>query len=158
MKTRYSPSVKSFYPFDLEYGDNLPSDVIEVTIAEYEAAMARPNNMDFDFLDGQLVISAKPTPAFEPQRDGYMATVRTTREAILNRLAGLGFAAMADDNTQAVTAIKTARQALLDITSDPSVLASTTIEGLKVAVLARYKAIAAAVPVDIRTAFDKVAL
>lgn len=68
MITRYSASTRVFYPLDIDYGSNLPADVIEVSIDDYNAAMARPADHDFDFVDGQLVIS-KPAPVVEPLAD-----------------------------------------------------------------------------------------
>jgi len=58
MNTRYSKSTGTFYPLDLDYGSNLPADVIEVSLEDFGAAMARPTGHTFDFVDGHLVITA----------------------------------------------------------------------------------------------------
>lgn len=62
MNTRFSSSTGTFYPFSLNYGDALPVDVIEVAQSDYEAAMARPAGSNFDFVNGQLIITAPPAP------------------------------------------------------------------------------------------------
>lgn len=62
MNTRYSPSKRTFYPLDVDYGTNLPADCIEVSVEDYNAAMARPADHTFDFVNGQLVISPIPVP------------------------------------------------------------------------------------------------
>jgi hypothetical protein len=156
MNTRYSRSTGAFYPMDIDYGDNLPPDVIEVPLSDYESAMARPAGHTFAFVDGHLVINAPPPVQFAEQAAPYMASVRITREAILNRLAGIGMAALIDGDGATCDCIVNARQALLDITKLPDVVAANDLEELKEAVKAAYKAIAAGVPAPIRSAFNMV--
>lgn len=67
MDTRYSPSTGTFYPLDREYGDDLPSDLIDVSYDDYLAAMNRPAGAAFDFVDGQLVITPYVESAAEKQ-------------------------------------------------------------------------------------------
>lgn len=65
MNTRYSPTTRTFYPLDMDYGANLPADCIEVPLEDYDAAMARPAGHSFDFVGGQLVITAPPALTLE---------------------------------------------------------------------------------------------
>lgn len=76
MKTRYSPSTGTFYPLDIDY-PNLPVDCIEVSIDDYNAAMARPSGHTFDFVDGQLVISAPPAPTLDQLKSAKLAELAT---------------------------------------------------------------------------------
>jgi hypothetical protein len=108
--------------------------------------------------DGLPVLSDPPVMSYSQIAADYLDTVRITRESILNRISGIGFAAMADGDTATVDGIVTARQALLDITHAPGVLAATDGDELKTAVLAVYKAIASAAPASIRSAFNAVGL
>lgn len=87
-----------------------------------------------------------------------LSEVRELREKILNRLAGIGFTALASGDTKTADAIIVARQSLLDITKAPSVLAATDADELKAAVLAAYRAIVMAAPASIRTAFNAVSM
>jgi hypothetical protein len=156
--TRYSPSMGTFYPHDMNYGSNLPADVIEVALTDYETAMSLAPGYSFAFPDGNLAISAPVPVPFSITAAPFMADVRTTREAILNRLTGIWLAAMASGETDTTKAIAAARLQLLDITSTPQVLAAQLAEdldALKAAVVAAYKTIVAGVPVEVRNAFDK---
>jgi hypothetical protein len=156
MMNRYSKSTGTFYPLDIDYGDSLPADAIEVSAADFDAAMGRPVGHTFDFVGGRLVISAPPPAPYEPQRDAYLLTVRTTREAILNRLTGIGLAALLANDTQVASAVSAARVQLLDITTDSRVIAATDIDGLKGAVLAAYHDIVQSVPASLKNAFNGV--
>lgn len=55
MNIRYSPSTGSFYPYNIEYKD-LPDDLIDVPIKDFERAMNRPLGSSFDFVNGELRI------------------------------------------------------------------------------------------------------
>lgn len=159
MTTRYAPSTGNFYPPDIEYGVNLPADVIDITQEDYDAAMNRPEGFSFHFINGQLVLAPPATIPFSAQSASYMAEVRVTREAMLNRLAGIGMAALVNGNTAGATEVATMRQALLDITEAPGVLAALQSEdllALRGAVKATYKAIASAAPEWLRNAFNGV--
>lgn len=157
MNTRYSESTGNFYPYDIDYGDSLPADVIEVRQADYEAALAaRAAGNAIGFVDGQLVITPPPPVPFADQAAPFLAEVRTTREAILNRLAGIGLAALIAADTQTAAAVFESRQALLDITKQPDVVGATTMDDLKAAVLAAYRAITSTAPDTVRSAFNMV--
>ncbi len=159
MKTRYSASSGCFYPYDVDYGANLPPDVIEVQQSDYEAAMARPIGHTFAFVKGRLVIAAPASTPFSELSAPYLAEVRATRELILNRLAGIGMAAVIAGDSGTAGAIAQIRQQLLDITQAPPVTAameSEDLPALEEAVKLRYKEIAAAVPLSVRTAFNQV--
>jgi len=162
MKTRFSPSTGTSYPLDIKYGECMPADVIEVLQADYEAAMlARSAGNTIAFVNGQLVITPPMPLAFATLSAPFLAEVRTTREAILNRLAGIGLAALVDGDSEVAEAIAQARRQLLDITEAPEVLTAIGAENmaaLENAVKVRYKAIAAGVPVEVRNAFNKVSL
>ena len=153
MKIRFSRTTKQFYPLDIQYPD-IPDDIQEVDISLFEEAMARPAGSSFDIVDGALVITAAATPIFSELATAYLDTVRATRETILNRLAGIGMAALVGADTATATAVATARTALLNITTDTTVLAATDLPGLKAAVLSIYKAIVAAAPAGLVKAFD----
>lgn len=159
---RYSPSTGAFYPLDIDYGKGLPADVIEVSLADHAAALAaREVGASIKFADGHLVITPRPPIPFANLAAPFLAEVRTTREAILNRLAGIGLAALVDGETGIAEAIAQARRQLLDITEAPEVLAAIGAENmaaLEDAVKVRYKAIAAGVPLEVRNAFNKVSL
>lgn len=159
MKTRYSPTTGTFYPLDIDYGDKLPADVIEVAQEDFDAAMSRPAGHSFSFVKGSLVITAPAPIPFADLAVSYMAEVRATRELILNRLAGIGMAAVIAGDAGTASSIAQIRQQLLDITQVQPVEAAMVAQdlaALEQAVKARYKEIAGAAPVAIRTAFNQV--
>lgn len=157
MDTRYSPGTRAFYPHDIDYGSNLPGDLIDVSQADYEAAMAaRAAGNDVDFVNGKLVITPPAPVPFAEESAPFMAEVRATRELILNRLPGMWMAAQAAGDAATSSVIVNARQALLDITKRPEVLGATTMEELRAAVKAAYKSITAGVPESVRSAFNRV--
>lgn len=156
---RYSKSTGTFYPYDTAYPNGLPADIMDVPIEDFHAAMAREPGHTFDFVGGTLVISPPAPEPFAPQKDAFLAQVRATRELILNRLPGMWMAAQAAGDDATSTAIVIARQALLDITQHPDVLAAEAAENLaalRAAVKAEYKAIATAAPEALRSAFNMV--
>lgn len=157
MTIRYSYSTGNFYPQHIEY-PHLPDDLIEVDDEDYAAAMGRPAGHAFQFENGRLVITAPtPTPLLV-QCDTFLVGVRKTRDGILNRLAGIGFAAVASGDTDTVQTIITARTCLLDITICPSVTAARDLDELQAAVSAEFQRIADTLPQEARRAFDEAAI
>ena len=153
MTIRYSYSTGNFYPHYIEY-PHLPDDLIEVDEEDYAAAMSRPAGHTFQFENGQLVITAPtPTPVLV-LCDTFLVGVRKTRDGILNRLAGIGFAAMASGDTDTVQAIITARTCLLDITICPAVTAARDLDELQAAVSSEFQRIADTLPQEARRAFE----
>jgi hypothetical protein len=156
MNIRYSPSTNNFYPNDIDYGKSLPADIVDIPLALYEQAMSRPAGTGFIIADGAVTVIPAPEETFSSQAAAYMITVRETRESILNRLAGIGVAAILAGDATTSQAVAKARLALLAITDDASVIAASDVGALKAAVLAAYKAIAKAAPAELRKAFDVV--
>ena len=157
MTTRYSKTTGTFYPFDNEYGANLPSDVVEVSTDDFNAVMARPVGATF-VVDTAGKVTVKPALVipFSDISSAHLNGVRITREAILNRLTGLGFAALVANDTVTAAAISVARQGLLDITKAASVTSATTLDGLKAAVLSEYRTLTAVAPLTVQKAFQGV--
>ena len=140
----HSPSIPTWFGnpewrADYEAAGTWPADAVEVTVAEQAALRV-------------ALVPAAPT--FAQLSAYYLDTVRVTRETILNRLAGIGMAAVIGADTITTAAVAAARTALLNITTDATVLAATDMDGLKAAVLAIYKAIVAVAPADMVKAFD----
>ena len=160
MHYKFSPSAGCFYPSDVPYAD-IPADAFNVTDKDFADAMGRPDGHTFTFINRQLVITPPAPVPFAASASGFLSEVRSTREAILNRLAGIGMAALVDGESGIAAAIAQARRELLEITEAPEVLAAIGAENmpaLEDAVKARYKAIAAGVPLEVRNAFNKVSL
>ena len=157
MPVRYSPSTGFFYPTCIEYQD-IPSDVFEVSEADHLAAHnARAAGGSFKFVNGTLRTTPAPPIPYVQVCAAYLDTVRARRDGILNRLAGIGFAAMASGDAATAQAIATARAWLLDITICPTVAAAQDIEALQAAVNAEYARIAATLSGEARRAFDDTA-
>jgi hypothetical protein len=104
---------------------------------------------------GQWVLSAaKVQAAFEAWRAQQLAAFRLARDGLLNQLAGIGMAALADGNTQLAVACKTARQGLLDVPQAQAVTAATDRMAYTAAMKAAYAAVAAAAPTQVRAALS----
>ena len=88
----------------------------------------------------------------------YLATVRSLREQILNRLAGIAAAAIVSGDEATQDAFVQVRQRLLDITTIPAALAAYAVNdpiALEAAVKKEYAAIVASAPLSITTAFKE---
>lgn len=162
---KFSPSTKGFYDAllldDYISAGVLPDDASEVSPEDEQvirAALTRGDTVVQDAHGNWAFIPAPPVP-FSELSAPFLAEVRTTREFILNRLAGIGMAAVIDGDTATAGSVAQIRQQLLDITEAPAVLAAIAAENLSAleeAVKLRYKEIAAAVPLAVRTAFNQV--
>lgn len=106
-----------------------------VEISEQEAEQLRAQNNPVDFR----------TPLLE--------SIRSAREIMLNRFAGIGLVALADGDTATVEAIKVARTGLLNLTTAPGVAEATTEQELKTAVYAAYLKVVQAAPANLKNAF-----
>ncbi|SFG29300.1 hypothetical protein SAMN05518865_110159 [Duganella sp. CF458] len=162
---KFSPSTRGFYDAllveDYIAAGVLPADATDVSPEDEQIireALVRGDAVSID-IHGAWTVTPAPRVPFAELSAPFLAEVRTTREFILNRLAGIGMAAMIDGDTATAGAIAQIRQRLLDITEAPSVLAAIAAEnlgGLEEAVKLRYKEIAAAVPLAVRNAFNQV--
>lgn len=152
MNIRYAKSTGNFYPYTEDYA-TLPADIIDVAYADFERAMARQPGQTFSFKRGKLVIADAPPVTFAILAAHYMDKVRLARDAVLNRLAGIGFAALASGDAATVQAISTARADLLDITTCKLVSAAEDMPALQAAVEREYSRIASALPDEARRAF-----
>lgn len=105
----------------------------------------------------EVLAERPPTPVqpHEHEMNAYLAAVRELRERILNRLAGIGAAAIATADQATVDAFLIARQRLLDITQAPAVLVATDAETLKQAIKDEYASIVGSAPPALVTAFDE---
>lgn len=74
MTTRYSPSQHIFYPYERVY-QALPDDLIEVSRADYDAAMARPPGYSYAFVDGFLEISPPAGPTVADRNAPILAQI-----------------------------------------------------------------------------------
>lgn len=159
----FSSSTRGFYPeqmrADYDAAGTWPDDAVEVSPedeARLRDAIAACAAIRLT-TGGKWKITAAPPPPFAVLAAPVLAGVRQVRDAILNRLAGIGFAAMADGDADTVQAIAAARAWLLDITICPTVAAAQDIEALQAAVNAEYARIAATLSGEARRAFDDTA-
>lgn len=94
----YKDQNNALHCIDPEFSHMLPDGCIEIT--EEEAEELRPKLSDADIIEGKK------------------NAIRQVREGILNRLAGIAFAAQLEGNTGTTDAYLVVRAGLLDITSD----------------------------------------
>ena len=159
----FSSNTRGFYPeqmrADYDAAGTWPDDAVEVSPedeARLRDAIATSATIR-QTAGGKWKITAPPPPPFAVLAAPYLASVRQTRDAILNRLAGIGFAAMASGDAATAQAIAAARTCLLDITVCPTVAAAQDIEALQAAVSTEYARIAATLSGEARRAFDDAA-
>lgn len=161
MSVFYSNKARGFFPGAMraayEAAGTWPADGVEVT--REDEAMLRDAICAGATIrkqsGGKWDITAPPPPPFAVLAAPYLASVRQTRDAILNRLAGIGFAAMASGDAGTVQTIAAARACLLDITICPTVAAAQDMETLQAAVSAEFARIAATLSDEARRAFDE---
>lgn len=163
MNKVFSITTRAFYAIDMradyEAAGTWPADAIDVSSNDEDklrAAISAGAGIK-RLASGGWKITAPPAPSFATLAAPYLASVRQVRDAILNRLAGIGFAAMADGDAGTVQAIAAARTWLLDITTCPTIAAAQDIEALQAAVNAEYARIAATLTGEARRAFDDTA-
>ena len=156
----FSSNTRGFYPeqmrADYDAAGTWPDDAVEVSTedeARLREAIAASASIRMT-AGGKWKITAAPPPPFAVLAAPVLASVRQVRDAILNRLAGIGFAAMADGDADTVQAIAAARTCLLDITTCPTVSAARTLDVLQAAVSAEFQRIADTLPQEARRAFD----
>ena len=63
----FAPSTGNFYPEDVDYPDGLPDDAVEVTRADFEAAMTREVGATFR-LEGDRIVIVPPVRPTDVQR------------------------------------------------------------------------------------------
>lgn len=97
----------------------------------------------------KLITAEQKRAAFPP---AAVAQLRIERQPIIGILDGLQASALAAGDTLRASAIEQGKQGLRDITKI-NLSACTTPEECKAVILAAYKAIAAALPADVRLAF-----
>lgn len=101
---------------------------------------------------------ALPGTSFSEQKAEEFTKFRADRELFLNRLAGIGVAAQFNSQTAVVASVVSVRQALLDMTSDPDVVAATDLASLNAAMKARYTTIVSGADPALYSAFRQVDL
>ena len=156
----FSSNTRGFYPeqmrADYDAAGTWPDDAVEVSPedeARLRDAIAASATIRLT-AGGKWKITAAPLPSFDVLATPVLAGVRLTRDAILNRLAGIGFAAMASGDAATAQAIATARTCLLDITTCPTVATAQDIATLQAAIGAEFLRIAETLPEEARRAFD----
>lgn len=159
MQKLFSLAQMGFYLADMhaEYvaAGTWPDDAVEVSPdveADLRNAIESGCSIGKDQA-GAWAITPPAPPPFTTVAAPYLDAVRKSRDAILNRLAGIGFAAMANGDSATVEAIAAARLRLLDITSCASVMAADDLETLRQAVADEYAQIATTLPDEARRAF-----
>ncbi|MDZ5633924.1 hypothetical protein [Janthinobacterium sp. GMG1] len=160
----YSMKSRGFYPESMrsayDAAGSWPDDAVQIPANEFanmQAAVAEGAAVQIDS-DGHFIVMVRPPTPYSQLAAAFLDSVRLVREAVLNRLAGIGFAAMITGDTDVVGGVIKARQALLDITAAPAVVAASDIAALTAAVQVEYQAIISAAMPIIRDAFDPSAL
>ena len=97
-----------------------------------------------------------PVPTFAELKAIEFAKYRADREAMLNRLTGIGLAALIAGDTTKTTALATLRQGLLDLPSSPAVAAATTLDALKLTMKQQYSMLIAVLPPALKIDFARV--
>ncbi len=121
---------------------------------DYEAAGTWPDDAT-EVTEEAYLIAKQPRQVSDAERrDAILYAVRTVRETTLNRLTGIGFAAMLAGDADISEAVFTARNDLLAITDTPA----EDADELRRAIEVEYDRIIAAAPADLRKAFVKLNL
>lgn len=109
--------------------------------------------IDLTKLVTQADKQAKVALLITAAKAAVLLTFRTDREGYLNRLAGIGFAAQVGGRNDIVQQVLAVRQGLLDLTTQPTVLAATTEAATKQAMLAQYATLLVGASAEVKAVF-----
>ena len=123
-------------------GATIPADA---SLSDYA------NYLDWKAEGGVLLAAVAKDWRVEP-----LSKFRGDREAMLNRLTGIGLAALVAGDAIKTAALGTLRQGLLDLPSHPSVTAAVDLVAFKLAMKTQYIALIAALPAALKVEFAKV--
>jgi hypothetical protein len=135
---------------DYEAAGTWPADGIEVSDEVRDALIGKPVTTDEN---GNPVVAIE---AVEQIRERAIAEIRRQRAPMLDALSGIASRAARAGDSATATAADQAADNLLNITTLPSLLAATTYDDMKEAVLARYREISDAAPPSVQNAFREV--
>lgn len=96
------------------------------------------------------VVSATPQVDIDEERERAKSEIQPLRDLFLNRLSGI---AVFTDLNEVKEECATLRSELLDITKDEEYIAAETYGAMRLALLARYRLIAAGASEEIRAVF-----
>lgn len=141
-------------PDEMSIASIFPPPLVWVDVTDIDP---RPQQ-NWTYIEGVFAPPPPPPDPFPGEKAAVLRNIRNIRETILNRLAGIGVIALYDSDTVIMDAIKTGRQALLELPQHPSILAASNRVELDAAILSVYRGIASAVPLSLKSAFDAVDL
>lgn len=144
MNTFFSATSRGFYSdalrVDYDLAGTWPSDAIEVdpeTEAVLRAALAMGATIEPDGQEWR-VTPASPAP-FSVLAAPQMNAFRQNREIALNRLSGLGFAALLSNNNDHAQEIAAVRSNLLDVPEVPAVRDAEDLNALGAALATAWE-------------------
>lgn len=79
MNTRFSKQTGSFYPFSEHYAE-LPGDLIEVPLEDFNDAMARGPGDTLDVVNGRVVVVPKPEPTVAEIKADKWEVIKAERD------------------------------------------------------------------------------
>jgi hypothetical protein len=89
MDFQYSRITGVFYPSSIDYGSSIPADAIDVSKADFDAAMSRPLGHTFDFVNGKLIITAPAGPTLDELKSAKLVELSAAfAQAMLSVKAG----------------------------------------------------------------------
>lgn len=141
----YSFVTDGFYNTSL-FAYDLPADAVELSLEQYTALMDA-------LAQGMVIIAdAKGMPqavrSLDPSAECLLERakneIRAMRESMLSAVTGIGWDASVYGDTALVQEARNIRNALRDITDDPSLNAAKTYEEMRAAGIDAFRRIAAA--------------
>lgn len=153
----YSATTGGFYDREI-HGDNIPADAVEITAEEHVTLLNGQSSGKRIVADenGFPVLAAPPAIPFDPVP--LLEKVRQAREVVLNRLSGIGMAAIIANDATTVQAVLSVRQGLLDITKVATPEVSGSYDTLRAAFMESYAAIVDSAPANVKNAFAEFSL
>lgn len=143
MTTFFSAATSGFYSEELraayDAAGTWPSDAIEIDAgleATLRAALAV--GATIEYLSGDWSVTPPPAIPFSEIAAPRLASFRQNREIALNRLSGIGFAALLAADADHAREIAAVRNSLLGIPSIPAVRDALTLPDLDAALDAAW--------------------
>lgn len=141
----YSATQNQFYPDEYrdryEASGTWPADAVEVPEDLYRACVShRPADMEMvPGPDGLPILVKREAPPWSP--DALLNGFRAAREVVLNRLAGIAFAALVSGDSATVNSCVSLRVQLLGVTEVPEIVAAADDGTLQPAICAAVASI-----------------
>lgn len=157
MKIFYSSSKNAFFDSGLNYKE-MPDDVVEIdknTLVDLMSQQAS-GKIITSGSDGLPIAVDPDSPAVSDLLEKVKSEIRYSRRLIMDALTGIGLRAVVSGDDSLAKAASEVSSKLLDITDDPKLNSSNTIEEIRASASEAYQKIFDSADDKLKSAFDSI--